>query len=94
MIRVTTLAGDSTSDDRPGSSVTRRLGSDGDLQHYLRGFGLNYEESDYLRTRPVVIVIDADVEDPRDQEIDRLRRALIASGVKEGLVDAIQKGGE
>lgn len=95
MIRVEVVAGGSDIDERPGSSVYHQLGSAGDLQHMLREFGLNYEQSDYFMTRRVCILI-APYEngtDPKDEEINRLRSALIATGVKEGLVDAIQKGG-
>jgi hypothetical protein len=94
VIRVEVLAGSSLIDERNGSSVEHTLGSAGDLQHMLREFGLNYEQADYFMTRRVCIVIDPYTDgDPKDDEIERLRQALIASGVKEGLVDAIQKGG-
>jgi hypothetical protein len=92
MQKITVYAGPSTTDKREvGVSDWSEYGP----EEALRRIGLEYKTADYFPQREVVITIQPDSDlmlDPVTAEIHRLRRALIASGVKEGLVDAIQKG--
>lgn len=101
MPQVQVFAGHSIdrNDEREPTTVQHDYIPVGELPEMLRAVGLNYKQADYFGTRQVVMVINPDPDLSgtlplsANQQIDNLRRALVASGVKEPLVDAIQNGG-
>lgn len=98
MPHIQVFAGHSTSEEdlRPPSAKVHGYVAESEVHETLRQIGLEYKTADYFPHRQTVIVIDPDpdilgVLPPSAREqINNLRAALIASGVKEGLVDAIQ----
>lgn len=100
MPHIQVFAGHSNNiDERPPSAKIHGYVAESEVNETLRQIGLEYKTADYFTSRQVVIVIDPDPDLSgtlplsANQQIDNLRRALVASGVKEPLVDAIQNGG-